>query len=131
MTPDHDAEETRLRQLKEISLTDLYHNLLRQGDSVTEIKKQLEPLADLATNMKLLAAQIETMNVEIVKFDAVRTQVTVHQTIHWILGAICGLVFPVLVAWNFQADSEIRQVRSDLDRANEKIHALERVTYNK
>lgn len=133
MTQDtsQNSDGLRLREYKDISLTDLYHNLQRQGDSVTEIKKQLDPLQELVTSVKLIAQQMETVNNELTKFEMVRTQVTVHQTIHWILGAICGLVFPVLVAWNFQLNSDLRIMRSDLDKSNEKIHALERVTYTK
>lgn len=128
---DENLEEYRLRHLKDISLTDLYHNLQRQGDSVSEIKKQLEPLAKLATSVELLAQRMTSVQNELSSFDAIRTQVTVHQTIHWILGAICGLVFPVLVAWNFQLNADLRSMQSELDSAKEKIHALERVTYTK
>src|SRR6185437_10005057 len=100
MTPgSHDNdEEIRLRNYSNISLTDLYHSLQRQGESVTDLKKQLEPLAELATNIRLLTQQMESVNTELNKFELVRDQVTVHKTIHWILGAICSLVFPVLVA---------------------------------
>jgi hypothetical protein len=130
-TDDHNAEEYRMRHLKDISLTDLYHNLQRQGDSVSDIKKQLEPLAKLATSVELLAQRMTSVQDELASFDAVRTRVTIHQTIHWILGAICGLVFPVLVSWNFQLNADLRSMQSQLDGAKEKIHALERVTYTK
>jgi hypothetical protein len=125
------AEELRLRQLQNITMNDLYYSLQRQGDNMTELKRQLESLPALVQSVQLLGHQMEQLNKVPEKLDKVDTAVTVHHTILWLIGALCGIVFPVLVTWNFQLNAELREINSSLNSAKEKITSLERVTYTK
>jgi hypothetical protein len=98
---------------------------------MSEMKRQLESLPALVQSVQLLTHQMEQLNKDAEILAKVETQVTIHQTILWLIGAICGVVFPVLVTWNFQLNSELRDMNSALNSAKEKITALERVTYTK
>lgn len=130
-TSPESSEALRLRHLENITMNDLYHNLQRQGDTMSEMKRQLESLPALVQSVQLLTHQMEQLNKDAEILAKVETQVTIHQTILWLIGAICGVVFPVLVTWNFQLNSELRDMNSALNSAKEKITALERVTYTK
>lgn len=125
------SEELRLRHLQDITMNDLYYSLQRQGDNMTEMKRQLESLPSLVQSVQLLTHQMEHLNKVPEKLDKVVTAVTIHQTIIWLIGAICGIVFPVLVTWNFHLNDELREMNATLNSTKEKITALERVTYTK
>ena len=131
IAPAATPEELRLRQLQDITMNDLYYSLQRQGDNMTDMKRQLESLPALVQSVQLLTHQMEQVNKVPEKLDRIDTTVTIHQTILWLIGVICGVVFPVLVTWNFQLNAELRDMNSALNSAKEKITALERVTYTK
>lgn len=131
MTTNSPDDILQLHHLKEVSLVDLYYNVRRQGDTMIEMKDQLEELSNLSRAVSLLVHQVGELVKDSGRVDGLQDKVTQHQTLHWVTGAICTAVFPVLVIWNVQLNADLKSMQSDLDTTKEKIIALERATYTK
>jgi hypothetical protein len=105
-------------------LSEMFHTLRSQGEDLNELKRDMQILNKLATAVELMAQKLDSLLEHNTHVQELRTKVSIHQTLVTLFGTMCLAFMPLVVAWNYSLQTEIKTLTNQQVRQTEKIAQL-------
>ncbi len=102
-------------------LGEMFHTLRTQGEDLQDLKKDMQVLNKLATAVELMAQKLDSLLEHNNHVQELRTRVSIHSTLITLFGTMCLAFMPLVVAWNYSLQQELKTLNNAQVRQSERL----------